>query len=156
MHLGFELKAYFEAARNPLTRSNEWIDRTRQEGEKKNVSEVLDLWHARANRLKPIVESFNKIIEAKWESEILLNEVSAQKVKEAVQSYKESYIDLSTAISSYFDVRQDEARTGESYHDQKWLKELNKTIFGGTPDDFSKKIDEATEKLSSALKQYVE
>ena len=155
MRLGFELKAYFEAARNPFTRSNEWADRTKQEDEQENISQVLDKWYARGNRLKPIVESLNKIIEAQWECEILLNESSAQSTKEAVQSYKESYVDLASAISSYFDTLYDEARTGELYKDQKWLKELRNTIYSVTNDDFSKKIEEATDKLSSTLKQYV-
>ena len=155
MHLGFELKAYFEAARNPFTRSIEWADRTKQEDEQGNVSQVLDEWYARGNRLKPIVESLNKIIEAQWECEILLNESSVQSIKEAVQSYRESYADLASAISFYFDARHDEARTGELYKDQEWLRGLHKTIYSATNDDFSKKIEGATDKLSSALKQYV-
>ena len=155
MRLGFELKDYFEASRNPFTRSNEWADRTKQEDEQENVSQVLNEWYARANRLRPVVDALNKIIEVEWEAEILLNESSVQSIKEAVQSYRDSYAELASAISTYFDIRLDVARTGLPYKDEEWLRGLQKTIYSGIEDDFSKKVEEATDKLSSALKQYV-
>jgi hypothetical protein len=155
MHLALELQAYFNDARNLFTRSIEWADRIKQEGERKNVSQVLDEWYARGNRLRPIAESLNKITEAQWESEILLNESSAQSIKEAVQSYRENYAELASSVSSYFDTRKDEAHTGVPYKDQEWLKELHMTIYAVKEDNFSKKINEATDKLSSTLKQYV-
>jgi hypothetical protein len=85
----------------------------------------------------------------------LFDESSVKSVKEAVQSLRGSFAELSSAISSYFDVRQDEARTGQNYRDQDWLKELSRTIYSAKDDDLSKKVDAAIDKLSSALKQYV-
>ena len=155
MHLGFELKAHFEDARNPFTRAGEWADRTKQENEQENESQVLNEWYARGNHLRPIAERLYKITETQWEAEILLNKSSAQSVKEVVKSYRESYADLSSAISAYFDTRLDETRIGIPYKDQEWLRGLHKTIYSGTKDDFSMKVDDATDKLSSVLKQYV-
>ena len=94
------------------------------------------------------------MVEVQWEAEILLDESSIQDVKEAVKSYRESYADLSSAVSSYFDVRHDEVRTGDRYKNQDWLKGLKRTIYSAPGDDFSKKIGEATDKLSSALRRY--
>jgi len=155
MRLGYKLKYDFEWARHPFTRAYEWADRTAQDKESGGESHVLNEWYARGNRLNSVAKSLNKMIEVQWEAEILLDESSVQDVKEAVKSYRESYADLASAVSSYFDVRQDEARTGEQYKDQDWLRELRKTIFSPSGDDFSKKVDGATDKLSLALKKYV-
>jgi len=155
MRIGFELKDNFGWVRHPLTKSYEYADRTTQSEESDAESQVLNEWHAKTKRLNSVVESLNKIIEVQWEAEILLNEISVQSIKEAIQSYRESYGDLSSAISTYFEIRYDEAQTKELYKDPKWLRGLKKIIYSATNDDFSQKIDEATEKLSSALKQYV-
>ncbi len=153
MHLGFELRSNFSAARNPFGYAR--IDRKGDENEREKESEVVNEWEARRIRANPLGESLNKIIEAQWEAEILLSGASSESVREAVQSYRECYGELSSAIAEYFDTRLDEVRRNKIYKDQKWLTELSKTIYGGPPDNFSKKIDEATDKLSSTLKQYV-
>jgi len=155
MHIGYKLKADLEFVRNPFTYSYESADRTKQSEESDNESQVLDEWHAKSKRLNPVTESLNKLIELQWESEILLDEHDVQSIKEAVQSFRESYAELSSAISSYFDTTYKQARARQPYKDQEWLKELHHTIYSVGEDDLSKKVDEATEKLSSALKQYV-
>ncbi len=155
MRLGFELRANCEAVRNPVTRSSEWDDRIPQDEETQAQAQVLNEWYAKAKRLNFVIESLNKVMEIKWEAEILLDESSVESIKEAVRSYRESYVDLSSAIETYFDIRHDEVRTGDRYKDQEWLRGLKKTIYSAREDDFSKKIDNATDKLSSVLKQYV-
>lgn len=155
MRLGFELKANFGWVRHPITKSYEYADRTTQDEESGGESQELNEWYAKTNRLNSVIESLNKIIEVQWEAEILLDESSVQYIKEAVKSYRESYADLGSAISTYFEIRHDEAGTKTRYKDQEWLKGLNKIIYSAPNDDFSKKVDEATDKLSSALKQYV-
>ncbi len=69
--------------------------------------------------------------------------------------YRESYADLSSAILTYFEIRQETAKTGDQYEDQQILRDLRKTIYSASNDAFSKKVNDATDKLSSALKQYV-
>jgi hypothetical protein len=154
MHLALGLQASLKDALNPFTNSYEFIGREKQESESPGVSQVLGEWYARVNRLKPIVERFNKIVEAQWDCEVLLSVDSVKPIKEAVQSYRESYAELSSAITSYFDTRVNEVKTGIPYKDYEWMKGLHKIIYG-VEQNFIKKIDEATEKLSVALKQYV-
>jgi len=155
MQLGLELKQRLGWVRHPFTSPSEYVDRTTLVEESDAISHVFNEWHVKTKRFNSVVESLNKIIEAQWEAEILLDESSIQSIKESVKSYRESYADLASAIEVYFDVRRDEARTGKQYRDQEWLEELGKTIYFRQDDDFSKKVDEATDKLSSALKQYV-
>ena len=155
MLLGFKLKAHFEDARNPFTYSTESAGRSRKEDETPNVSQVLDEWYARANRLKPLHENLIKIQEASWEAQILLREDSSKSVSEAVTVYRRSFGELSSAIHSYFEERKQEAKTGIPFKDQDWLKELHKTIYSRTDDDLSKQIEEATNKLESTLQAYV-
>jgi len=153
MRLGYELKDAFDKARHFITESYESWDRISID-ESKAESQVLNEWHARRNRLNSVAESLNKMIEVQWEAEVLFDESSIQDIKEVVRSYRESYADLSSAVSSYFDVRHDEVRTGDRYKNQDWLKGLKRTIYSAPGDDFSKKIGEATDKLSSALRRY--
>ncbi len=155
MQLGFELKASFEWVRHPITRHNEYADRKKQPEESESESQVLNEWYAKMIRINSVVESLKKMIEVKWEAEILFNESSVQSIEEAVKSYRESYADLSSAVEAYFDIRHDEAKTKDLYKNQKWLKGLKYTIYSAQDDDFSKKVSEATDKLSSTLKQYV-
>jgi len=155
MLLGFRLNAGFESARNPFTFSTEHTGRSRQENEAANVSQVLDEWYARGSRLKPLHEDLLKIQEASWEAEILLDEDSSKQVSEAVAVYRDSYAELSSAIYSYFETRREEVVQSEPYKDQDWLKELHKTIYLGTTDDFSKRVEEATTKLKTTLHTYV-
>ncbi len=153
MQLGYEMRSNFSAARNPFGYAR--IDRKEDENETGKESQVINQWEERRNLAKPLSESINKIIEAQWEAEILLSEASSKSVEEAVQLYRECYGELSSAIASYFDIKYNEARGRQVAQHQDWLRELSKTIYGGSPDDFSRKVDEATNKLSSALKQYV-
>ena len=155
MLLGFKLKAHFEDARNPFTYSTESAGRSWQESESPGVSQVLNEWYARANRLKPLQENLIKIQEASWEAQILLREDSSKSISEAVTVYRRSFGELSSAISSYFEERKQEAKTGIPFKDQDWLRELHKTIYARTGDDLSKQIEEATAKLESALQAYV-
>ena len=155
MRIGFELKDNFGLVRHISTKSYEYADRTTQAEESDAESQVLNEWHVKTKRLNSVVESLKKIIEVQWEAEILLNEISVQSIKEAIQSYRESYGDLSSAIETYFEIRYDEARTKELYQNQEWLRGLKKTIYSAANDEFSQKVDEATDKLSYALKQYV-
>ena len=155
MLLGFKLKAHFEDARNPFTHSTESADRTRKEDETANVSQVLDEWYARASRLKPLHENLIKIQEASWEAQILLSEDSKKSVSEAVAIYRRNFAELSSAMSSYFEERHRGAISRMAKIDDGWLKELHKTIYSRTDDDFSKQIEEATTKLESALQAYV-
>ena len=155
MLLGLKLNAYFEWARNPFTYSGESTGRSRQENESSNVSQVLDEWYARGNRLKPIQEDLVKIQEASWEAEILLGEDSSKRISEAIEVYNHSYGELSSAIYSYFEERHREVTSSAANIDHNWLKELHQIIYSRTEDDFAKTIDEATAELKSALKAYV-
>ena len=155
MFLGFKLHEEFESARNLFTYSMEYTGRSRQENEPSDISQILDEWYARANRLKPLQEVLIKIQEASWEAQILLGKDSSNRVSEAIAVYRDRFAELSSAIYSYFDTRRHEAATGQPYKDQDWLKKLHRMIYAPPEDDFSKQIDEATAKLESALQAYV-
>lgn len=155
MLLGFRLNAGFESARNPFTYSTEYTGRSRQENEPSDVSQVLDEWYARGSRLKPLQEDLVKIQETSWEAEILLGEDSSKRVSEAITVYRRSYAELSAAIYSYFETRREEVVRSDPYKDQDWLRELHKIIYLRTEDDFSKRIEEATTNLKTALQPYV-
>jgi hypothetical protein len=155
MLLGFKLKAHFEDARNPFTYSTEFAGRSWQESESPGVSQVLNEWYARANRLKPLQENLIKIQEASWEAQILLGEDSSKFISEAVTVYRRSFGELSSAIYSYFEERKHEAETRNLYKDKDWLKKLRNTIYAIPEDNLSKQINEATDKLESALQVYV-
>jgi len=155
MLLGFKLRADFEWARNPFTRSWESADRPRQENEPERESSVLNEWYARNHRLQPLVENLQKLQEVHWEAEILLSEDSSKSVSEGLIIYRSSYGDLSSAIHSFFDARRQEATTGMPFGDQNWLRELERKVYSRPDDDFSKRIEEATKQLAPALKAYV-
>jgi hypothetical protein len=155
MLLGLKLQAHFEGARGLFTSSAEFIDRPRKEDETPDVSQVLDEWYARANRLKPLHENLIKIQEASWEAKILFDEDASEAVSEAVFVYRHNFAELSSAVSSYFDTKRQAAKSGIPYEDQDWLKKLHRTIYTPSGDDFSKQIEGATTKLESALQAYV-
>lgn len=155
MLLGFKLRADFQWVRHISTSSWEFAGRQQQENESEDASRVLNEWYAKRSRLQPLIENLQKFQEAGWEAEIVLGEDSSRHVLEAITVFRESYGDLSSAIESYFETRHEEVIKGDMYHDQDWLKELRKIIYSVSRDDFSKRIEGATERLSSALKVYV-
>jgi len=155
MLLGFKLRENFKWARNPGGWSWEYANRTRQENESPELSAVLDQWYAKNQRLQLLVENLQKLEEAAWEAEILLNEDSGKCVQEAFNTYRSSYAELSSAIYSYFETRHDEAIGQDVRQRQEEQKELKKEIYSAARDDFSKRIDQATEQLATALKTYV-
>ncbi len=155
MRICYRLRADFSWVRHIITRHYEWAGRPKQENEVSSESPIYDEWYAKNNRLSSVVESLNKATEAQWEAEILLDEVSIQEVRAVIKSYRESYADLASAIESYFDVRRDEAKSSEPYKDQDWLRELRNIIYSSTDDDFSKKVDDATNRISKTLKKFV-
>lgn len=150
-----ECKDNFEWVRNPLMKSPEWADRAPQASETGKESEVLNTWYAKNKRLNLIRESLNKVTEIRWEAEILFDDASVQLINKAVQSYTESYANISSAISDFYEITLDEARTSSMYRNQEYLKELKKIIFSAQGDEISKKIYDATAILSQILKQYV-
>jgi len=155
MLLGYRLQAYFEGARNPFTYSVEYTGRSRQENEPSNVSQVLDEWYARGSRLKPLIEDLQKLREVGWEAKITLGEDADKCVSEAIEVFNERYAELSSAIYSYFEERHRGVTSSGANIDHAWLKELHKIIYSRTGDDFTKRIEEATAQLASALKAYV-
>ena len=112
MHVGFEVRSKFEWIRNPFTNSNEWTDRVPQPTETEPEKDVLNEWHAKSKRLELLRESINQLIEVKWEAEILFDDKDVLSVKESVQSLIDNYAKISSAVSSYFDIRQDEVKKG--------------------------------------------
>jgi len=155
MRLSLKFQANLEGVRFPITQYFEYANRTKQDGESASESSVLNEWYAKANRINAVFENLTEIVEVQWEAEVLFNESSVQSIEKAVKSYRESYADLSSAIASYFEIIYDEARTGNPYNNQEWLRELRKTISSDSIDDFSMKVDDATNKLSSSLKKYM-
>ena len=155
VRLGFELEANFARVRSQQIYAYEWADRESQADETSAESQVLNQWHARIKLSKFLTDSLNKVRRAEWEAAILFDEPAIQAIRDAVKSYRESYTDLSTAISEYYDARLQEAKSGELLPNQDWLRELRDIIYQIPDDKFALKVNAATEKLSLAAKQYV-
>lgn len=155
MRAGFELEANIARLRRVAMYAYEWADRIPQADETDSESQVLNQWHAFTKRGNLVIDSLNKVIEAKWEAEILFDDTAIQTVRDVVKSYRESYAELSSAVSEYFDARLQEAKTGELLKEQEWLKQLHHEIHQTGEDKISQKVSKATEKLSSVAKQYV-
>jgi len=155
MLLAFKLKAGFQWATSPATFSEEFVDRPRGENESQAESRVLNEWHARHRRLKPLVEDLQKLQTAGWEAKILLDEDSGKSVSEAIGIFRRNYAELATAIDSYFEVTYKEARETSDNIDQDSLKKLKKIIYSASDANLLKQIDEATAQLASTLKAYV-
>ncbi len=155
MLLGFKLNADFQAARNPFTWHGEHDGRQQRENESQDESRVLDEWYARNRRLQPLIEDLQKLQEAGWEAEVVLDEESSKQVSGAIEVFRDNFAELSSVIYSYFETRRDEVIKNEMYKDQDWLRGLHKEIYSAKEDDISKKIDGATSQLASALRAYV-
>ena len=153
--LGSEFSARVTGIR--LFRPNpvEWTDRVPPQGESYRVSGVLNDRHAIDKRLISVRESLDKIIQVQWEAELLLSESSAQSVKEVVQSYGEIFLEIASAVVVLYDTRLREAQTGVPCTDQEGLKKTEDIIYSSPNDDVSRKVEDATKKLASCLKQYV-
>lgn len=155
MRLGNGFRSYYNSTRFIMSSSAECADRQVSPNETPNETLVRNEWHIKLKRLNYVVDNLNNLLEAEWEAEILFDEKTFLSVKKSIQSYKSEFAELSSAISSYFDTRADEARTGIPYKDQDWLKGLHKEIYSMGDDEHSKVVNEATEQLASSLKQYV-
>jgi hypothetical protein len=155
MLLAFKLKAGFGWATSPFTSSGEFVDRPHGENESQAETTVLDEWHARHRRLKPLVEDLQKLQTAGWEAEILLDEDSRKSVSEAIEIFRRNYAELATAIESYFEVSYKEANGTSVNTDRDWLEKLRKIIYSMPGSSLLEQIDEATAQLASTLKAYV-
>ena len=103
MRLGFELKSNFARVRLSPAYAYEWADRVPREDETDAESKVLNDWHVKTKRGNFLIDSLNKIIEVQWEAEILFDDTAIQTVRDAVQSYGESYAKLSSAVAEYYE-----------------------------------------------------
>lgn len=155
MTLGYRLKADFERARFPVSSAEEYADRPRQENESPEASREWDAWYARNKRLQPLIEDLAKLQEAGWEAQVVLSEDASKQVSEAIAVFRSSYGELGSAIDEYFLERIERISKGHAVWDDAWLKELRKDISSRPGDSLSQNIDEAIEKLASALKVYV-
>jgi len=155
MLLAFKLKDGFGWATSPFTSSGEFVDRPHRENESQAESIVLNEWHARHRRLKPLIEDLQKLLTAGWEAEILLGEDSGKSVSEAIGIFKRNYAELATAIDSYFEMTYKEANRTSVNTDRDWLEKLRKIIYSMPGSSLLEQIDEATAQLASTLKAYV-
>lgn len=155
MFLSRKFAVDFQNARSPFTSLGEFQDRPRQQNETAAVSQVLDEWYARSRRLRALIEDLQKFQEAHWEAESILNEATSEHITQTLDVHRKSYAKLSSAISTYFAVRQDEADSSSQYQDQDFLHGLHKVIYLVGTDSLTEKVDEATATLGSALRVYV-
>ena len=153
--LGSEFSARLTGIRLFRPRPIEWADRVSSQEETYHVTAVLNDRYAIEKRLVSVRESLDKIIQVQWEAELLLSESSAQSVKEVVQSYGEIFFEMVSAVVVFFDTRFREAQTGVLCTDQKGLKKTEDIMYSSPNDDVSRKVEDATKKLASSLKQYV-
>lgn len=153
--LGLKLKDDFERARSPFTSSQESAGRQRGENELPAVAANRDEWHARICRLQPLREDLRKLKEAGWHANIVLGEDASKTVSEAVTVLTQSFGELYSAIEYYFETRDQEARSSATHGDREWRNGLSRTVYSRPGDDFSKRLDEAIDRLASTLRAYV-
>ncbi len=154
MIASFKFVDDFKWAVNPFTRSGEFVGRVHEQNETDAESQQLNEWYARSNRLQQLIDDLKIIQEGHWESKALFNEAMSSKVEEALTICKEAYGELSSAISTYFDIKVQGAKTAEQYKAQDFLRELHKTIYGVNK-DISEKVDKVVGDLGLALTSYI-
>lgn len=156
MRLAFALRKDFESARFALSLSVESADRVKRPDEPERQSQVLDEWHIRRKRLRPLDEHLYELREADWEAEAILDADASVKVSKSITGLRRSYTDLVTAIDTLCQERLDIA-VGKTVpaNRNSHIRDLSKTVYSCSGDDFSKRIDEHVESLASTLKRYV-
>lgn len=156
MRLAFALRKDFESARFAISLSVESADRVKRPDEPKRQSQVLDEWHIRKKRLRPLDEHLYELREADWVAEAILDADASVKVSKSIAGLRRSYGDLVTAIDVLCQERLDIA-VGKTVPAKRnsYIRDLSKTVYSCSGDDFSKRIDEHVESLASTLKRYV-
>lgn len=156
--LAIKLKAGFGWARRWDTYSGEYASRERRRDESQEESRVLDEWYARERRLERLRPDLAELEQAGWEAEILLEEDKSKQVQEVVRVFREAWAELDTAVYEYFDNEHREACGSLMFENREqhreWLKGLRHIIYG-INDGFSKKLDDAVERLKEVLRGYV-
>jgi len=155
MKLGYKVSRGLKWARFPMTTAGEIGARPVKENESQDEYMVLAERDARHRRLKPVAEDLAELEEKSWEAEIILEELTAKQVKEAIQIFRQRYADIITAIEEYFDVRYREVKYKSRFADQEWVNGLEKIFYSLGGDEASKDIDGAVTKMSVALRKYV-
>jgi len=155
MFLSYKFCEDFKSARSPFTFSYEHIERKVEEIEQPAITEVRNQWFARSQRLRPVVEDLSRLQEAQWEARIILGANAASCITEAFETFRQAYAEVSSAISTYFDIEEDAARSGAQYHDEKFLRELRFTIYERSEDKLSKQVSAVIPNLEKALESYV-
>lgn len=156
MSIVLRLRGDFEFARSPLTSSVEYADRKQQQDESPNKATALNLWYAKNRRLKPLTENLQKLIEAGWETSVILDDEAAKKVQESIAIFRNSYGDLASAVDELCSAKLDIADEKTTYEKQeKWIREMEVIVSSRSNDDFSKKINTTVEELDLALRKYV-
>lgn len=157
MRLALALRKDFKSARFPISSSIESIDRVKRPDESKNESEILDGWHARMKRLRPLIEHLDDLQEAGWEAEAIFDADASVKVSESIAGFRRSYGQLASAIDSLFQHQFNTTITGPIQETPKnYVENLTEVVYSSLDDDsFSMKINEYVDSLASTLKRYV-
>jgi len=155
MKLIYKIQADYQSATSPLTSSGEAVDRPKQDKETDKEAQVLNEHYARQQRLGPLIEDVNKLVEASWEAKIILGSNVAKIVEAAHKRLKDKVVDLMVATGSYFEIRLNEATSGIPYNDKKCLKEMRDIVFQTHNSEANKQIEETISELDSVLEPYV-
>lgn len=115
---------------------------------------MLNEAYARNKRLQPLSENLQKLQQASWEAEIVLGEDADKSLPETMKEYRKCWAELSFDISEYFSERYKQANNDTTSAPQ-YLEDLRKTVYGVPTDDFGKRVQNAEDRLSSALKAFV-
>ena len=141
MRSAFALRKDFESATFPLSSSVECADRIKRPDESEGESRALDEWHIRRKRLRPLDEHLYELREADWEAEAILDADASGQVSKSITGLRRSYGDLVSAIDALCQERLDIAagKTIPANRDS-YIRDLSKTVYSCSDDDFSKKI----------------
>jgi len=156
MRSAFALRKDFESVRFPVSLSVESADRIKRPDEPEGQSQVLDEWHARRKRLRPLDEHLHELQEAGWEAEAILDADASVKVSKSIAGLRGSYGGLVTALDTLCQERLDIA-AGKTVpaNRHSYIRDLSQEVYSRSGDDFSERIDEHVESLASTLKRYI-
>ena len=157
MRLAFKLREDFKSARSLISWAIEFADRVKIRDESEGESQVLNEWHVKRQRLRPLGKHLHELQEAGWEAEAIFDADASVKVSESIAGFRQSYGRLASAIDSLFRHQLNTTVTRLTHETPKnYVEDLMGMVYSGSDDDpFSKRIDEHVESLASTLKRYV-
>jgi hypothetical protein len=146
--LAFQFQDGLDMARDSFTYPGEWAERTSNDNEARNETNIQNEYYARRTRLTPLMQTALELHTVRWEVEIIFGKDVAQ----LIQVLEVIYRDLDGALWLYFESRLDQIRGESSSED---MRELKKQVYGFPGDVQSQAAHQAVENLVEKLKTHI-